>query len=273
MHSKQVFNLLTQEYTLVLATTSQDFLAVKQLRKEIFSHKYSISPDVLESKGYLFSQDDEQSFIYLLQHTSSKKYIGTVRVFFINKNTPIKKMPMQNDSDIKDITFFNNKLSICEISRLALSNALDVHKNFSLLKLRTNLAMLLMIATRINLFLYSYTTVFSLMESSLDRILKRQSVNFEQIGKSIDYYGMCTPYAIERKKLLRDTEGTMGKITRYYLKQLCQNPELFWQFIDNNPYLERSDIQLDRICKLFKDYGDDVDLELLLSDEKDYSTT
>ena len=39
----------------------------------------------------------------------------------------------------------------------------------------------------------------------------------------------------------------MGQLTRYYLKELCKNPESFWQFIDNNPYLERSDIQLDRI--------------------------
>ena len=106
------------------------------------------------------------------------------------------------------------------------------------------------------------------MEPSLHHILKRQNVNFKQISKSIDYYGMRIPYAIERTKLLRDTEENMGKLTRYYLKELCQNPEPFWQFIDNNPYLERSDIQLDRICQLFKEHGDDVDLELLLGEKE-----
>ena len=63
----------------------------------------------------------------------------------------------------------------------------------------------------------------------------------------------------------------MSKITKYYLKKLCKNPESFWQFIDNNPYLERSDIQLDRICQLFEEYGDDVELSLLM-DEKEVST-
>ncbi len=89
-------------------------------------------------------------------------------------------------------------------------------------------------------------------------------MNFKQIGEPVEYYGIRTPYAIERKELLSDTEETMGEITRYYLKKLCKNSDSFWQFIDNNPYLERSDIQLDRICKLFEEYGDDADLSLLL---------
>lgn len=133
--------------------------------------------------------------------------------------------------------------------------------------------MLLMIATRLNLFLYNYSTVYSVMEPSLDRILKRQGVKFKQIGEPVEYYGIRTPFAIERKKLLSDTEETMGEITRYYLKKLCQNPESFWQFIDKNPYLKRSDIQLDRICELFNEHGDDVDLSLLLDENASAATS
>jgi len=129
----------------------------------------------------------------------------------------------------------------------------------------------LMVSTRINLFLYHCTNVFSIMELPLHYILKKQKVNFEQIGEEVDYYGMCIPFAIKRKKLLQDTEETMGKITKYYLKQLYQNPEPFWQFIDNHPYLERSDIHLDEICELFKTYGDDADLTLLFDAEKSTS--
>ncbi len=100
------------------------------------------------------------------------------------------------------------------------------------------------------------------------RILKRQNVNFESISDSVDSYGTKrTPYVIERNQILKDTEETMGKITRHYFKELCQDPDSFWEFIDNNPYLEHSDIQLDRICQLFKEYGDDVDLSLLLGED------
>jgi len=265
---KEAYHLLTKEYTLTLATTEKDFYAVKKLRAEIFSLKYNMPPSILESKGYLFSQDDKQSFIYLLKHIPTERYIGTVRNFFINAHTTQTLMPMQRDGNVKDINFSSYNLPICEISRMGLSNNLLKYQNFSTLKLRTYLSLALMIATRINAFLYQYSTIFSIMEPSLDRILKRQQAYFEQTGKPVDYYGTCIPYAINRKKLLEETEENVGQVTRYYLKQLCQNPEPFWQFIDNNPYLERSDIQLDRICQLFKEYGDDVDLELLLGEKE-----
>jgi len=267
MHYEQVFDLLTKEYEFVLATTSKDFKAVKSVRQEVFSHKYNMSPEELEKKGYLFSEDDKQSFIYLLRHNASNTYVGTVRAFFINKLTPIKQLPMQKDGNVKDIDHFTQAYPIVEISRGALIQNLPSHEKFSGLKIRTMLTYGLMVSTRINFFIYHYSRVFSIMESPLHYILKRQKVNFEQIGNSVDYYGMCTPFAIERKKLLNDTESTMGKITNYYLKQLCKNPKPFWEFIDNNPYLERSDIQLDKICQLFETYEDDVDL-MLLVDEK-----
>lgn len=264
MTSEQIFKLLTEEYSLVFAVNQKDFQSIKEVRVEVFSPKYSMSPELLEEKGYLFSQDDEQSFIYLLQHNASKTYVGTVRSFFINERTPIQKMPMQKDGNVENIEHLTQKLPICEISRLALSSNLIKHKDFSALQLSTYLSMLLMVATRINFFLYHYSTIFSIMELSLDRILRRQGVQFKQIGDPVDYYGMRTPFAIERKELLNDTEKTMGRLTRYYLKKLCETPERFWEFVDNNPYLERSDIHLDRICQLFEEHGDDVSMELLL---------
>jgi len=264
MNSEQILHLLTQEYTIVLATTEQDFLEVKKVRRDVFSNKYSMSPELLEEKGYLFSQDDEQSFLYLLRHNATAKYVGTVRAFFINQKTPVQKMPMQKDGNVLDIDSFTQKLPIVEISRGALVNDLPVHENLSSLQLRTLLTYGLMIATRVDFILYSYSMVFSIMEPSLHRILKRQAVNFKQIGVPVDYYGMCTPFAIERKNLLKDTEKTMSEITRFYLKDVCNNPEKLWQFIDNNPYLERSDIQLNRISQLFKEFGDDVSMEQLL---------
>jgi hypothetical protein len=125
MHSEQVFNLLTKEYTLKLATTAQDFSTVKQIRREVFAAKYSMSPELLESKGYLFSQDDEQSFLYLLRHNKTNTYIGTIRVFFINSYTAIQSLPMEKDGNVEGISHLTKTLPICEVSRLALSNDLE----------------------------------------------------------------------------------------------------------------------------------------------------
>jgi len=259
-----MFKLLTDEYILVLASSKKHFDAVKAVREEVFSKKYGLSPQMLQSKGYLFSQDDEQSFIYLLQHQATQRYVGTVRVFFINELTPIKQMPMQKDGNVKEIDHLTQNLPICEISRLALSQNLPSYPHFSPAKLQTLLALNLMIATRINFFLYPYAKIFAIMERSLERILKRNRVYFEQIGKSVDYYGMTTPFAIERVKLLTDTEETMGEVTRFYLEELSKNPTSLIHFIDNNPYLNHTKIDIDKITTLFKNHGKEVDLNLLV---------
>lgn len=261
------FHLLTEEYSLIHATTQKDFQAVKDVRSDVFVHRYAKYPDLKKAQWFLFSPDDEQAFIYLLRHNSTGKYVGSVRVFFVNKNTPVQHIPMQRDSKVKDIEHLTKDLPICEISRLALIKNIPEHQDFPMNQLRTLLSMALMSATRINFFLYHYSKIFAIMERSLHRILKRQSVAFEPIGDAVDYYGVRFPFVIKKEDFLiagEKTEGTMGQLTRYYLKELCKNPETFWQFIDNNPYLDRSDIQLDRICQLFKDYGDDVSMELLL---------
>jgi len=271
----KVFHLLTEEYTLILATTQEDFQAVKEVRSDVFIHRYAKYPDLKKSKWFLFSQDDEQAFIYLLQHNATKKYVGSVRVFFINEHTPIQIMPMRRDSKVEGIEHLTKNLPICEISRLALIKSIPEHKDFSMIKLRTLLSMALMSASRVNFLLYHYTRIFAIMERSLHRILKRQSVAFEPIGDAVDYYGVRFPFVIKKEDLLiaiENTEGTMGQLTRYYLKEFCKNPESLWKFIDNNPYLERSDMQLDRICQLFEEHGDNVSMELLLG-EIDLNTT
>jgi len=245
MLSAKVFRLLTQEYTIILATTQNHLKIVKEIRAEVFSNKYNLSIETLEERGYLCNEEDKQSFIYLLQHIQTKQYVGTVRVFFLNKDTPIKQIPMQKNANVQNIDHLTQDLPIAEISRLALSNNLIEHKEFSGLRLRSYLSILLMVATRVNFFLYKYKNIFAIMELSLDTMLKRQGVRFKQIGEAVDYYGMRTPFAIKRENLLIDTTDSMGELTEFYLNKLYQNPKEFWEFIDNNPYLSREDIEFD----------------------------
>ncbi len=259
-----VFHLLTVEYSLILASTQEHFQAVQEIRKDVIVNHY---PDVAENKKYIFSQDDRQSFIYLLQHNETKRYVGSVRIFFANDRTPSQKIPMEKDLHIKGIEKLTHPLPICEISRFALVHDQIEHKEFSQLQLRTYLSLALMSATRINVLLHRYSKMFAIMEPSLHRILKRHSVYVEPIGDAIDFHGIRFPYVIRKEDFFiagEKTEETMGLLTKYYLKELCKDPKSFWQFIDNNPYLERSDIHLDRICQLFKEYGDDVNTERLL---------
>ena len=269
MHTAEFYELLTKEYSLILATTREDIQAVRTIRENVYSLKYNKPLEYLDSIGLIQDKDDEQAFIYLLQHNTTKKYVGTVRVFFINKHTSSQVLPMQQTVKDKHVFTLLQDLPVIEITRSALTPEIPKHEIYSELALRTSLTYGLMIATRVTLMLYHPYLVFSIMEPTLHRILRRQKVNFEPISDSVDSYGtLRIPYAIKTNKLLGDTEENMGKLTKYYLKQMCENPEKLWQFVDNNAYLDRSDIHLERICKLFKEYGDDVDIALLLGEDQ-----
>lgn len=274
MHDN-VLHLLTVEYSLILATSREHLQAVKDIRAEVFVSRLKMSVSELESRNFLINQDDKQSFIYLLQHNATKKYVGSVRLIFVNEHTPTQTIPIERDGLVSGIEHLTKDKPICEISRLALTKTLPKHNDFSMSQLRGYLSLALMSATRINFFLYHYAKIFAMMERSLHLILKRQGVSFEPIGDAVDYYGLRFPFVIKKENFLmagEKTEDTMGQLTRYYLKELSNNPESFWQFIDNNPYLKRSEIHLDRISQLFKEYGDDVTMELLLG-MNDLNTT
>lgn len=260
----EIFTLLTHDYSLVHASTQKDFVQVKALRKEVFSKKFKLSEETLEEEGYIFNKEDAQSFIYLLKHNHSDTYVGTVRIFFINSKTPLQYLAMQTIGKVSGIDTYTKNVPLAEISRMCLKDSLPSHQKYSLLQVRTVLAYALMVMTRINFFLYQPAIVFATMEPSLERLLSRQNVFFEQISEPIEFYGITTPYAVERNKLLKETESTMGTVTRHYLKQLCENSNSFWEYIDKHPYLTRDDIELDRIDRLFKKYGEGVDISLLL---------
>jgi N-acyl-L-homoserine lactone synthetase len=267
-----IIHLLTEVYTLKLAITAEDVESVKRVRKEALLPAYQNLTEIKDEDTFLFNQDDEQSLIYLLKHNHTNKYVGTIRIFFVNDRTLIQKIPMQIYGNVQGIDHYVSQHPVCEVSRLALSPLIEPYKELSGLRLRTYLTMGLMSAIGISTFLYPCKYIFAIMEPSLHRIIKRQGADFRQVAPPVEYFGQRIPHMIERKSLIFEAKDIFAKITKHYLFELCQNPESFWQFIDNNPYLDRSDIQLERICKLFDRYGENVDLTLLLGETSESST-
>jgi len=263
MFKQEIFHLLTQEYSLKLATEKNDFDSVKAIRKEILLAKYQSKMIIEDEEKFLFNEDDEQSFIYLLRHNKTQRDVGTIRLFFVNSKTPCQELPMQKYGNVKNIAEYTKVLPICEVSRLALLNTLPEHPNFSALQLRTALTIGLMSTIGINIFLYPYKNIFSIMDPSLHRILRRQGINFEAIGEAVDYYGMAIPYAIERTKLIHESKEILTKLTQYYLNKISKDPRHLQEFIQNNPYLDQQGTKLDQICHSFKEHGESIPLSLL----------
>ena len=252
MIDANIYHLLTQEYTLKLAITQQDIEAVKQVRKEALLPAYQNLADIQDEDAFLYNKDDEQSFIYLLYHNKTQRYVGTIRLFFVNDRTPIQQIPMQIYGHVKGVENLVAEHPVYEVSRLALSPHIEPYGKLSALHLRTYLTIGLMSALGINAFIYPCEHIFAIMEPALHRILKRRNMNFEAIGPAVEYYGARIPHLISRKDLILRSEEIPRKITLHYLRKLCNTPEPFLTFIDTHPYLQRSDISLDHLCVLLE---------------------
>ena len=131
---------------------------------------------------FLVKMMSSPSFIFynIVQQNDMLDLSGS---FCVNAQTPADKPYPWKKICISKILSTSHKTCLyAEISRFALVNNQIKHKDFSELQLRTLLSLALMCATRINFFLYHYSKIFAIMERSLHRILKRQSVAFEPIG-------------------------------------------------------------------------------------------
>lgn len=263
MIDAQIHHLLTQEYTLKLVMTQNDIEAVKQVRREALLPAYKNMADIQDESAFLYNKDDEQSFIYLLYHNTTQRYVGTIRVFFVNNKTPIQQIPMQIYGDVKGIETLVAEHPVCEISRLALSPDIAPYEGVSALRLRTYLTIGLMSAIGITAFLYPCEHIFAIMEPALHRILKRRKLDFKAVGPAVEYYGARIPHLISRRDLILGSEEILGEITLFYLQRLCDRAEPFLKFIDAHPYLERSDISLDNLCTLFKQSKEEITVPFL----------
>ncbi len=237
---------MTQSYHLILATTQEEFDAVKALRKEVLFEKYRHFASIEDEEAFAWDSSDEQSFLYLLQHRETGRYVGTIRIFFINALTPLQEMPMEHYTHAPRISALKSKLPVCEISRFALSMDIPQYENMSALWVRMHLSLLLMIGTRITAKIYPFHTIFAIMEHSLARLLRKQSAYFEQIGESVDYYGMRTPFAIDPDRLLNDTIQTEA-VSCFYLHRFLEKNGMLDRFIAQNPYVTREMFHLN-VC-------------------------
>ena len=256
MQDKKIFDLLTKEYTLKLVITKQDIEFLKEVRTKVLLPAYEKHTHIEDIDKFLYNQDDKQSFIYILIHNETQKPVGTIRMFFINDKSPIKQLPMQMYGGVDDIDEYTKHKPICEISRLALIKDLPKHQTLSALSLRTSLTMGLFVALGINIFLYPYQYIFSIMEPALFRIIRKHGVLFDPIGKSVDYFGPRIPHAIQRDTLIYKSKPIIGYITLYYLKNLALNPNEFIEYINNHPYIDKDDILINKLIEIINNNPD-----------------
>jgi N-acyl amino acid synthase of PEP-CTERM/exosortase system len=262
---KDVLKLLQNDYELEFVTTPSQFQALKEIRLTVYMEKYNKSRNYLERIGVIYNHEDEQSFIYLLKHRHSGRYVGTVRSYFVNRHTPPAPLPMNQTVPYEITEPYMRCVPFLEVSRLALIKKLPSHPDFSALKLHTMLTFVLFSTVRITATVYPVEVLFTIMEPALHRILKRRGISFHPISDAVDSYGTKRiPYISFAPVLFKETEKSMGDITRYHLKRFCFDSPSFQNFIRNHPYLRNETLCLDALCEIFQT-NPKPDFETLLS--------
>jgi N-acyl-L-homoserine lactone synthetase len=263
MNITDLYDLLTKEYYLKLVQNDDDIAQLKEVRKKVLLPAYDKRTHIEDVDEFIYNQDDEQSFNYILVHRKTNKAVGTIRIFFINDKTPIQQLPMQMYGGVDDIEDYTKDKPICEISRLALIKDLPSYKDIPALSLRTSLTMGLFIALGINIILYSYKKIYTINEPSLSRMVRRQGVEFQVIGKEVNYFGRRIPYIINYETLIKNSNKTIEELTLYYLKEIISNPTELIQYIDKHPYLELDELNLNKLKAFFQQNPNPSAVDLL----------
>ena len=100
------------------------------------------------------------------------------------------------------------------------------------------LSFLLFLSVRISAVIYPVKVLFSIMEPALHRLMKRRGIDFHPIGEAVDSYGTRRiPYLAYASELFKQTEPSMGEITRYYLRRMSDPSYGLEAFIKNHPYI------------------------------------
>lgn len=185
---------------------------------------------------------DEHSVHCLIQHISTKKYAGTVRI--VQSETESQLLPIEKfcintiyEDSPQPKDFPREK--ICEISRLAVpsdfrrrkkdnfkgsATANINEKTYSETELRCFpfIAVSLYLSAAAVCKKKDILHVFVMMELRLARSLKFVGINFEQIGPVVEYHGKRAPFYINRISMLENLPPQFKNMLKHLMGELDQ---------------------------------------------------
>ncbi|MGY6277098.1 PEP-CTERM/exosortase system-associated acyltransferase [Methylomonas sp. MgM2] len=190
-------------------------------------------PDELEEDDY-----DRYSRHCLVIHRKSGLAAGCVRLVPATGSCELDPLPLErycsSSLDHEYIDRLNlDRSTVCEISRLAVDaafrrrsgetltrfgeiNGLNIsaqeQRTFSLIAVACFLAATAL--TEID----NRTNVFAMMEPFLPRMMHRSGIDFQRVGKEIDYHGIRAPYFITTQSALLNMHKDLLDLY-YWIKQ------------------------------------------------------
>ena len=209
--------------------TIDEFIEVSRLRFEVYCKEKKFISEDHYPNHYEIDEYDDYS-IHFIARTKFET-VGTVRLILNNPlGFPIEK---HYNFDISDMSL--NEERVAEISRFAVSKrALKV---LGLKRSSIALELIRCIYQEVKKNHISY--VCAAMEKSLERLLNRWGLNFNQIGYPLEYYnGLCSIYLAEIEEVEASmllNESSLFDVTSNFNSEEVQRDPLI-----NSPYYVES---------------------------------
>lgn len=206
-----------------------EIAASEGLKKEVFNIRHNVYCEELafeeeNEEQQEMDEFDQQALFTVLQHRPSDRYTGTVRLVASNDESellPIEKYCIDSIPDGPKHPGKFNRHEICEISRLAVRSEFRRRKadqfkgaatgainedSFSVQELRCFpfIAIGLYMSAASMADELGIKHVFVMMEPRLARSMRFVGINFEQLGKAVDYHGIRAPYYISPKDFINN---------------------------------------------------------------------
>ncbi|GAA0857959.1 PEP-CTERM/exosortase system-associated acyltransferase [Aliiglaciecola litoralis] len=210
------------------------------IRHQVYCEELNFEPvreDKLETDNF-----DDHSYHCLIQHRSSERYAGTVRLIVSNSETQQLPIEMYCKEAIQRPDLFPDKFDrndICEISRLAVPlefrrRKMDDYEgaaigminkeSYSETELRCFpfIAVGLYLSATAILLNKNINHCFVMVEPRLARSMRFVGLPFEQIGPVIDYHGKRAPFYIQPKQVENNLKDDFKALLRNINNEITQ---------------------------------------------------
>jgi len=237
------YDSLLEDFRLIFVNNDALMSHVHKIRYEIFCKELELEES--NPKNVEKDEFDTYSFHYLLQHKRSNQYAGTMRMVLPSRNSPNQLTPLEKhclnavDPNIIDITKLQQG-SFAEVSRLAVpkffrKRAEDQDKP-STVRANGNLVATIpdrrqcphisvgLYLTAAALFLlHPLDYIFIMIEPKFAHSLARVGLQFEPMGRVIDYHGQRAPFFITPERLKKHLIPELKPLCSMIMKQVSDD--------------------------------------------------
>jgi N-acyl amino acid synthase of PEP-CTERM/exosortase system len=229
-----------------------EFASTQSQKKQVYGIRYNVYCKEFEyelidqfTEELEFDDYDKDSLHCLITHRKTAIPAACVRL--VPTQVTNNELPVSNEELLPFEKYCSSSLdnelvkswqlerhTVCEISRLAVDGAFrkrpgelltrfgKVTTQISQHEQRTFMliAVAAFLASTALTELTERTNVFAMMEPFLPRLLKRSGINFQRVGKDMDYHGIRAPYFIKTQSALDNMRPELLDLYHWIYEQV-----------------------------------------------------